>query len=271
MATRTILLDIGGTYIKCSDGRTVGTNAFGSRDEITQALREAVGPLDGLTGIGVAVPGPFNYTNGTFLMTHKFGSVHGERFPDLVLPPDCPESPVFRYAHDVAIMLEGAIRMLDLKYTNTALVTLGTGLGFCHSINGIVQYNQSGSPAFSLWNQPAPGGGILEDKVSARGISAEYGRKTGRNGLSPKQIANLAHSGDILAADTFSAVGETLGENIQEILNRMGIKTLLMGGQISSSLDLMLAPLQEELPDVCIKKVPGEAVFHGLSTLFETN
>ena len=270
MATKTILLDVGGTFIKCSDGRAVHTDSSGTKEKISEALRKAVGPLEGLAGIGVAMPGPFDYTNGTFLMTHKFASVYGERFADLVLPPDYPDPPVFRFAHDVAIMLEGAIRMLGLRDTNVAMVTLGTGLGFCHAIGGVVQYSLSGSPAFSLWNQPTPGGGILEDRISARGISAEYARKSGRANLSPRPIADLAFSGDVRAIDTYAFVGKILGENIRNILNMMGIKTLLMGGQISSSLGLMLAPLQKAIPDVRIKHVPGGAVFHGLSALFET-
>ena len=118
---KTILLDVGGTFIKCSDGRTVAVNSDGGREEIVRALRSAVsgGAED---CVRVAVPGPFDYASGTFLMRHKFAAVYGENFADLAgLPREC-----FRYVHDVVAMLLGNVAPGS---PNTALLTLGTGLG----------------------------------------------------------------------------------------------------------------------------------------------
>ena len=58
MATRTILLDIGGTFIKCSDGREIPIDSAGSREEIVSSLRQAV---EGYDSASVAIPGPFRY------------------------------------------------------------------------------------------------------------------------------------------------------------------------------------------------------------------
>ena len=62
------LLDVGGTFVKCADGRQVPIPSDGSREEIAAALAKAVGPLDGVKGIGVAIPGPFDYREGVFRM-----------------------------------------------------------------------------------------------------------------------------------------------------------------------------------------------------------
>ena len=56
MATRTILLDIGGTFIKCSDGREIPIDSAGSREEIVSSLRQSV---EGYDSASVAIPGPF--------------------------------------------------------------------------------------------------------------------------------------------------------------------------------------------------------------------
>ena len=64
MDTKTILLDVGGTYIKCTDGRQIPANSDGDRVAIASALRKAIGPAKGLKGIGVAIPGPFDYNEG---------------------------------------------------------------------------------------------------------------------------------------------------------------------------------------------------------------
>lgn len=93
-----ILLDIGGTFIKCSDGREVPIDSAGSRESIVASLREAVADYD---CIRAAVPGPFNYETGCFLMKHKFAAVYDEYFQDIVGVKDC------KFVHDVNCLLLG--------------------------------------------------------------------------------------------------------------------------------------------------------------------
>lgn len=262
------LLDVGGTYIKCADGRQIPISSDGSREVIVQALKSAVsfrpkpeGRSGEISQIGVAIPGPFDYRTGTFLMKHKFASVYGERFQDLVgLTCD------IRFMHDVNAPLAGSLRMLGLK--DAALVTIGTGLGFSYSIDGDVKENPSGSPAMSLWCAPWEGG-ILEDFVSARAVSSAYTRKTGKPCRSAYEAAKLADSGDIDAMEVYSDMGFILGQAVRPILDSLGIRTLLMGGQISKSIGLMIRPLKAGLPGVEILQAPEKAVFEGLETLFE--
>ena len=260
------LLDVGGTAIKCADGRSIPSRSGGTGEQIAQALRLAVGETAALRGLGVAIPGPFDYQEGIFRMDHKFAAVKGISFRTLAGIPDV--IPV-RFLHDVNAPLAGAIRMLHLEQGNTALVTLGTGLGFSYALRGEVQCSSEGSPARSLWNAPAEDGGILEDRISARGIKAAYLLKTGDDSPSVADIARLAYAGDAAAIEVFAHLGDYLGKALQGIFQEMGIDSLLMGGQISKSLSLMLEPLQRRLDGVRILPVPEGAVFEGLSTLFE--
>ena len=263
---KTILLDVGGTFVKGSDGRQIPVHSDGSREEIASALKLAIGPLDDVSGVGVAIPGPFDYRGGIFLMRHKFAAVYGESFRALA---QIPEAVPVKFLHDVNAPLAGAIRMLHLEQGNTALVTLGTGLGFSYALRGEVQCSSEGSPARSLWNAPAEDGGILEDRISARGIKAAYLLKTGDDSPSVADIARLSYAGDAAAIEVFAHLGDYLGKALQGIFQEMGIDSLLMGGQISKSLSLMLEPLQRRLDGVRILPVPEGAVFEGLSTLFE--
>ena len=273
-----ILLDIGGSYIQCADGRKIPVPSSGTREEIAAALREAVGTGDpsaplGMTRIGIAIPGPFDYKEGIFLMKHKYAAVYGERFRDLICHSchSChsersEESIDIRFMHDVNAPLAGAIKMLNLK--NAALVTLGTGLGFSYAIDGHVMENENGSPALSLWNTPYKDG-ILEDVASARGISSAYTKLSGTPCKSAYDVAKKACDGDLHAIEAYSNLGQFLGEALQPILEDLNIKTLLMGGQISKSLSLMIRPLKNALPDVNIIQAPENAVFEGLATLFK--
>ena len=260
---KTILLDIGGTYIKCADGRQIPAHSTGTAQEIAGALRSAIGTPD---RVGVAIPGPFDYGSGTFLMKHKYASVYGQDFRTLAGIPDEVE---IKFRHDVVAQLEGGIRMLGLEGQNVALVTLGTGLGFAHAVAGQVQCGPQGSPARGLWNLPIPEGGILEDLISARGISATYASLSGGSGLDPLTVSRLARMGDKASIATYRQTGARLGAALKDLLSELRIGTLLMGGQISGSLDLMLEALQEATGGLTpIIRIPEGAVFEGLGILF---
>lgn len=260
------LLDVGGTFIKCADGRQVPIPSDGSREAIAAALAAAIGPTEGLKGVGIAIPGPFDYARGVFLMKHKFPAVYGCSFRELA---QLPENVELKCHHDVNAMLRGAVRMLGLEKGNTALVTLGTGLGFAYAVDGQVRYNDMGSPARSLWNIPLEGSGILEDRISARGIRAAYVRLTGNDKLSVLAISQCAYAGEEPALEVFSDLGDQLGEALEGLSDELEIDTLLMGGQIAKSLSLMLRPLQNRLDGIRILPVPEGAVFEGLSSLFD--
>lgn len=253
---KTILLDVGGTFIKCSDGREIPIDSAGSRESIVASLREAVGDAG---AAAVAIPGPFDYGRGVFLMKHKFASVYGESFADIVGLSGCR----CRFIHDVNAMLLGEMTCGAGKdVSRVALVTLGTGLGFSIGIDGQILMNESGGPKLSLWNMPYRDS-ILEDYVSKRGFLRGY------EGITVKDLADMARSGDAAAAARFREVGGILAEAIAPIMKEYGIECLLFGGQISRSFDLFGPSLQEILPVKRISPVSdiSNATFNGLKAL----
>lgn len=256
---RNITLDIGGTFIKCSDGRTVPVNSNGSCQEIVESLRKAVGDPDALDAIGVCIPGPFDYRDGVFLMKHKFASVYGESFRELA---GIPERVVMRFSHDVIAPLRGLIRINpELKEGVVALITIGTGLGFSYSVDGIIQVNEKLSPAVSLYNRPL-WGGILEDFVSRRGLLKLYGKPLEGD---VKELAFLAGKGDAEAIAAFNKAGEALKESTGELLLGLGIRKLFVGGQIAKAFNYMDAPLRDALPsmEIIVIKDFEKFVFEG--------
>ena len=257
-------LDVGGTFIKCADGRMIPVVSQGKREGIEASLREAVGDLDGIQGIGIAIPGPFDYQEGIFRMDHKFAAVKGLSFREIAGIPDAVS---LRFGHDVNTQLEGAIRMLDLR-GNTALVTLGTGLGFAYAEQGKVQYAPNGSPRRNLYNLPW-NHGILEDAVSGRGIRSTYASRTGELGLSAHAIAQRAYAGDHVAMETYSQVGSILGEALAPVLEELEVTTVLFSGQITRSMSLMERPLKNALQGIAEMEIaPEGAVYKGLELLF---
>ncbi|MBO4465154.1 MAG: ROK family protein [Bacteroidales bacterium] len=262
---RTTLLDIGGTFIKCADGRQIPIPSAGPKEAIAAALREALKDCE--EHIGIAIPGPFDYRNGIFRADHKFAAVKGESFRELA---GLPETADVRFIHDVCAVLEGAIRGVRSD-SNTALVTLGTGLGFAIARRGVVRYGPTLSPADVIWNLPWEGG-ILEEKVSGRGLRAIYAELGGDSTLTARDIAEQAFHGDRMAFEAYERMGATLGAAIKGLLHENQVDTLLFGGQISQSLDLMEDGLRSHLGyEIRIARAPEKAVFKGIETLFETN
>jgi len=303
-----LLLDIGGTFIKggiASSDEVLDEDSFfstlidssGSKEDIAKALTEAVGrgydyaSKAGIRigGIGIAIPGPFDYDNGIPLMKHKFASVFGLPMKDIIrsggiVPEDVP----IMFMHDVASMLSGEMSHGNgMGYKNIALISLGTGLGFTYCINGEIQYSPTKSPLIPIYNLPYRDG-ILEDYVSKRGFLKNYSIITGKpapEGLTVKELGKMAEEGDVKAVETFSMVGDIIANSISPILRKYGIECLLLGGQISKSFKYMGKSLSRLLPsqsaDVkdidgigvpTLEKVApaahiGEATFYGLCSL----
>lgn len=266
----TLLLDVGGTFIKCSDGRTVPVDSAGSKESIVSSLREAAlgGPGGVPRRLALAVPGPFNYREGIFLMKHKFAAVYGSDIRSLL---ELPQDTGIRCLHDVVAVLLG---VMQYNPGNVALITIGTGLGFACSAGGKILLDSLGSPARSLYNKPYKDG-ILEDVISRRGVTNAYERLTGVAGVSPLDVSLKARAGEPEAIKVYSDLGSILGEEIAPILDELGIKALLFGGQISKSFNLFEAPLRERLSSVSglrtIAMSPEGAVFRGLEASFSNN
>ena len=226
---RIVLLDVGGTFIKCNDGRSVPVDSDGSRESIAASFREAVG--ENAVGVGIAMPGPFDYEKGIFLMKHKFAAVYGESFRDVAgIPAGVPVG----YIHDVNAALRGALEAdPSLKEGTVAMITLGTGLGLAVAENGRIATNEQGSPKYNLWNLPY-GDSILEEYISRRGIRKRY--KDGS--VDVKELSAKARRGNIDAAAAFRNAGADLSYGAQPLLEKLGVSKVLFGGQIARSLDL---------------------------------
>uniref|UniRef100_UPI003563D249 ROK family protein n=1 Tax=Mariniphaga sediminis TaxID=1628158 RepID=UPI003563D249 len=267
-----LIIDAGGTYFKSAiadaeaeilPGSTFQTRSWseGPAVKIMNAYRETIsfgldcirGERANLSGIGIATPGPFDYKMGMPLMKHKFSAIYGLKLPELIykMPGMQPEIPIC-FMHDANAALAGEIWKGNARgFDNTALVTLGTGLGFAFSENGEVRYNTQGGPARSIFTLPY-GNGVLEDYVSKRGILKMYQLKSGKLGddIKVSDIGKWANGGDIKCIEIFKEVGSILAKALYEILDQKGIQCLLFGGQISRSFHHMEESLKAGLEKI---------------------
>lgn len=273
-----LTIDAGGTYLKSAvincegevlDGSamTIKANSEGSKEKILYAFRETI--LKGLeiiniaevklAGIGIAFPGPFDYINGVPQMEHKFINIYGIKLRDFFhdisgISPDIP----IGFINDAHAVLCGEIWKGNAQgFPNAAVVTLGTGLGFAFSKDGIVQCNRLGGPLITIFRLPYKDG-ILEDFTARRGFLKIYSEISGKKieGIDVSDLGKWADEGDRNSIRTFREVGIILAEAIHNILIDNNIQCLLLGGQISRSFQHMEESLTQGLIDVeCLKKI----------------
>ena len=267
-SNRIVLLDVGGTFIKSALGvagkgalegtfRSIPMSSAGTAEEIANAFRAAVSvqiiraEQEGyaVDTVCAAIPGPFDYEKGIFLMKHKFAAVYGLSFRQILGDVIAPGTRL-AFVHDVNGALLGAMTAdPSLKEGSVAMITLGTGLGFTYAVDGQVQKSETGSPAKGLWNA-SYNGGILEDYVSRRGIIRIYKDLGGKlaEGEDVKDISLRARSGEKAALEAFSKVGQHLAAGASQVIADLDIRQIIFGGQISRSFDLIEKSLCEGLP-----------------------
>ncbi len=266
-----ICIDAGGTFLKSivSDKEgypldtifTIPINSNGAKDEVLEGfytiIKHGLDVIEKnrvqLSGIGFAFPGPFDYRNGIPMMKHKFQDIYGINLHQYFLGIDgIPENTPIHFLHDVEAVLQGEMwKGYGRDYFNTAIVTLGTGLGFSFCKEGVVQRNDLGGPVLSLFKLPY-GTGILEDYVSKRGLLKIYEEINGKhiNSLTVADIGTLADNGDKKAVATFLKAGKILAGALSNILKTENIECLLFGGQISKSFRHLETSLKKELKDI---------------------
>mgnify|MGYP000987238366 CR=1 FL=1 len=268
-----LVVDVGGTFLKSAimdeNGNvqqesvfTVPSYSGGSKAEIMSSLRVCIST--GLTfaaktnarmkGIGFSFPGPFDYKNGISLMKHKFHGLYQLNIRDLIRNISCIDKNIpICFIHDANAVLIGEQWMGNAQnYSNSAVVTLGTGIGFAHSQDKVIQCNSLGGPSASVYSISYKDS-ILEDYVSQRGILKIYrglNRKNIDTDISVYDIANQAYEGDITSVRTFHIMGDILAQSLSDILQKKKIECLLFGGQISKSYHLFEQSLREGLDDI---------------------
>jgi glucokinase len=290
-----LALDIGGTFIKSGliplrgeameiSPVPVDSNADRQKiiqsfaDAISAGLRRANGPI---IGIGIAIPGPFDYAKGVSLMKHKFASIYEL---DLTSPlrrllPASAEIPI-RFSHDANSFLTGEMwRGAGEGCRRVIGVTLGTGIGVAASIDGQVLTDELGSPAdeVSLWDKPFKNG-TVEDAVSTRAMLKKYLQVHPEydQGGGVKGIADAAAAGDSQARKIFEELGDDLAEALRPLAERLQVRMIILGGQIAKSFPLFSPSMQSALqkmphpPMVCLSKLGPLAQLYGAASPFQT-
>jgi len=197
-------------------------------------------------GAALAMPGPFNYTDGIGEATHKLPYLLGVDLRHALAPRFGWDPCQIRFLNDAAAFLLGEIGAGAARgAARSAGVTLGTGIGASFAVDGNVVKSGSGvPPGGEIWNLPYDGG-IVEDMLSSKRIQAAYRQRTG----STRTVAWIAEaaSGDAAAAAVFTDYGRHLGRALKLTLAPFRPDVVVLGGSIARSAQLFLPAAESEL------------------------
>ncbi|MHA1833890.1 MAG: ROK family protein [Candidatus Baldrarchaeia archaeon] len=287
-----LAIDVGGTYLKSaiitSHGtllkntfRRVPINSQGTAEEIIQtfvnvinsALNKAKSLEVDIAGIGIGMPGPFDYKKGISWMKHKFSSIYGLNLKtELISRLNLKKTLPIQFENDAWVFLRGETwRGAARGYNRIVGLTIGTGLGSAFMVGDEIVTKGPGIPA-DAWIGGLPyGDGIVEDRVSRRGIIARYRELVGNtySGEDVKEIALKGlKNGDKNSLKVFREIGIILAEVLTPILSDFRAECLVFGGQISKSFSLFENPLKQLLKKVPTLKKITRARFIDLSPLY---
>lgn len=266
--------DIGGTHITCrlfdlhtlsfEDSTTVRTpvDCHAPAGEIldtwASAIKQAAAENRGasLTGIGMAMPGPFDYENGVawFKNVGKYEQLYGvdvrhELLRRLQWPPDVS----IRFMNDATCFALGESFTGEVSAHRRLLaITLGTGFGTTFIEDHLPVAGKYGIPDDGFLYHTAAGNSTADEQFSTRWFVSEYHRLTGKTIAGVKELAQKAEHNP-LAAGIFQNAGQALGHFLAPWLLGFDAGGLVIGGNISAAFPLFGKPMLQALSSHGVK------------------
>lgn len=229
-------------------------NRLASKEEILSNWVDAIlltkkSISEDVKGIGLAMPGPFDYYNGISLIqgVDKFESLYKVNIRNELAQRLSFDPASIRFINDAsAFTIAECLIGKAAKFSRCVGITLGTGLGS--------SFINRGMPI--LKSEDVPAGGFLYDKIydgtqaddifSSRGLIKSFYERSGISCESVLQVSSRVDS-DLHARETFLHFGHELGKFLRPHLQKFNAEVLVLGGNICRAFHLFQQPLQQEL------------------------
>jgi glucokinase len=268
MPEYSIGLDLGGTNLRAAaidraghilDRRATATNPAAGREAMLGHMVNAIAELrdscgaDGLAGIGIGVPGFILLKEGIIRNSNNLAPL--EDFPI--------RTEIERRLHAHVILENDAnAAALGEKWMGAGrdvddlvLLTLGTGIGGGIISGGQVLQGYLGMAGELGHITVVPDGnpcgcgnqGCLEKHASATFIAGMASMLKLGEGLSAREVYDLALGGNEKAGRIFVAVGQALGVALATLVNTFNFPLYLLSGGVLAAWDLFAPPMLEEV------------------------
>lgn len=202
-------------------------------------------------GVGLAIPGPFDYHNGIALYDNsnqkfvhlKDVNVKKELSERLELVPS-----KIKFTNDATAFALGSFWYGSGKgFQKLVAITLGTGFGSAFIANGIaVEEGNTVPKEGCLWHLPYKDG-IADDYFSTRWFVNSFNAVSDEQVSGVKRIAEMVKEGNEKASELFRIFGENLADCLAEPLKNFEAEVVVMGGNIAEAFGLFEEDLQKNL------------------------
>ncbi|MCP2043576.1 ROK family protein [Pontibacter sp. HSC-36F09] len=200
----------------------------------------------GITGIGIAMPGPFDYPNGIAMFegNNKYECLYKV---DVRKPlSELVNIPVekIHYFNDASSFVVGAALQTQVLHKRTVGLTLGTGFGAAFLVNSLPAIEGEQIPENGcLWDKGFKAG-IADDYFSTRWFVGKHEAATGETCSGVREMVASGHTSTQLVFEEFV---ENLTVFLRPYLEKFEAEALLIGGNISRSHHLFVEALRASL------------------------
>ena len=265
-----VSLDVGGTSVKSAtvsdqgeifDGSYSQTaiDSKGSAEEIIGTFTEIIARSFKLAnsagikivGIGIGMPGPFDYENGVSYIkgVDKYEAIYRLNLKnELERRCGLPDGFPILFENDAWAFVRGEAWLGAGKSFHRIIgLTLGTGLGSGFLVADEILETGPGIPPLAWIGGLRWGNGIVDDHISRRGIIARYQELCGEKSkpVDVKEIAERAEQGEINALTTFRETGTILGQALKPVVQLFQADCIIIGGKIAHSYHLFESALSD--------------------------
>ena len=260
--------DVGGTQIKTGLLDAAGRPASPIRradaraalprqqllDHMAACLLTAAqdAPPGSVQGVRLAMPGPFDYAAGICKIEGlgKYGALYNAdlraELGSRLAPALGAAAADIRFQNDVAAFALGELRFGCAQGCARGLfVCIGTGCGSAFTLGGaLAPEGTPGMPPHGYLYPLPLRGKRVDDWVSRRGLQTLSARTLGE-ALDGLALAQRAAAGDAGAQAVWRDFGAMLAEALTPALDAYRPQLCCLGGQVTASAPLFLAPLAD--------------------------
>ena len=239
-------------------------------DRLANLAKENLNEFPDLAGVGVAVPGIFNSSNGTILL---FPNLPGPWKDFQILSPiaSATNLPTALINDARAFTLAEAIMGAAKGKNTVACYVIGTGVGGGVVIDGKIHLGSTGSAGEIAHQILKPDGltcgcgskGCAETLTNSAAIAKIAGTKTS------EEAYIKAVAGDPQALAAFKEVGYWISIALTNVMVMLAPDAIIIGGGVAQSGDILLNEIRAQMalqskiyPESAINIIPATLGFH---------
>jgi len=231
---------------------------------------------DKVLGIGIAMPGPFQYKTGISKMQQKMVSLYDKHIPtELNARLNSSKDYTFRFINDATCFAIGeSLIGKGQGMSKIVVLTLGTGFGSAFLENTIPIITRPDTPPEGcLWHLNFKEG-IGDNYFSTQWFVERY------NEINQKKISGVKEllsdeEAQQYVEEIMSEFGKNLGDFVGPWLKTFDAEILILGGNISKAVDYFILPLKDSLStqhieiQIATSKIMEASAIIGSAKLFD--